>query len=500
MKLKIRCYGDILPIILLWKNEIFLNKWSLTMAEFLAKCPHCSSDLQMQDKWVNLEVECPICKNKFICVTICSNGKIESTKENFSIRNRISTYKKKKVVLATIISVVILSIVIAVLMPGSKDSVDLTGAVCANIENITKETFKKHKKLEQIIIHQGVYSISNNAFDDCENLKNIKIITSDFSLVRKIPQKILVELIIPNHVRKIPVRALSGCKNLKSVTIPDSVKIIEEAAFSLCSALSEVTLPAGVESIEESAFFYCSNLKKINIPDSVVTIGAHALASTGLLQISIPKHLRDINANTFSNCKNLKKVVVPRNVKRILNLAFEKCTALTEVIIENDDPRMFISDDAFDGCDNAFVWKMCSNGKERILWCYPKTSKDAHYTIPRDVATIWDYAFADCVNLKQVNIPDNVSSIGSFAFKGCTSLTTVNIGNGVKRIFGWAFDGCSNVTDVTFGKGVREIRDYAFYDCKKLKKISIPENCKYKYDCSFRMGCNVTGGRLIKEW
>lgn len=35
------------------------------MAEFITKCPHCGADLQVQDEWSGMEVECPCCNKNF---------------------------------------------------------------------------------------------------------------------------------------------------------------------------------------------------------------------------------------------------------------------------------------------------------------------------------------------------------------------------------------------------------------------------------------------------
>ena len=35
------------------------------MAEFITKCPHCNSELQVQDEWIGMEIECPQCEEKF---------------------------------------------------------------------------------------------------------------------------------------------------------------------------------------------------------------------------------------------------------------------------------------------------------------------------------------------------------------------------------------------------------------------------------------------------
>ena len=35
------------------------------MAEFITKCPHCSTELQVKDEWIYMEIECPQCEEKF---------------------------------------------------------------------------------------------------------------------------------------------------------------------------------------------------------------------------------------------------------------------------------------------------------------------------------------------------------------------------------------------------------------------------------------------------
>lgn len=36
------------------------------MAEFITKCPHCNNNLQVQDEWIGMELECPQCRQKFV--------------------------------------------------------------------------------------------------------------------------------------------------------------------------------------------------------------------------------------------------------------------------------------------------------------------------------------------------------------------------------------------------------------------------------------------------
>ena len=40
------------------------------MAEFITKCPHCNSELQVQDEWIGMEIECPQCEEKICLQTL----------------------------------------------------------------------------------------------------------------------------------------------------------------------------------------------------------------------------------------------------------------------------------------------------------------------------------------------------------------------------------------------------------------------------------------------
>ena len=53
------------------------------MAEFITKCPHCNNDLQVQDEWIGMEVECPICHNTFV---IANPTAVPDSKKNIKRR------------------------------------------------------------------------------------------------------------------------------------------------------------------------------------------------------------------------------------------------------------------------------------------------------------------------------------------------------------------------------------------------------------------------------
>ena len=61
------------------------------MAEFITKCSHCNTELQAQEEWVGMEVECPQCQKTF---TITPNVSIKQFVSNQSkfLKNKLKTY------------------------------------------------------------------------------------------------------------------------------------------------------------------------------------------------------------------------------------------------------------------------------------------------------------------------------------------------------------------------------------------------------------------------
>ena len=101
------------------------------------------------------------------------------------------------------------------------------------------------KKDANFVILSGVTSIGNNAFYNCNKLR---------------------EITIPSSVTSIGRSAFSGCSNLRKITIPHGVTSIGDGAFSCCRNLREITLSPSVTNIEDNAFWGCENLQRINIP------------------------------------------------------------------------------------------------------------------------------------------------------------------------------------------------------------------------------------------
>ncbi len=254
------------------------------------------------------------------------------------------------------------------------------------------------------------------------------------------------DLVIPAEYNDLPVMkidfsAFSGCKSIKSVTISNSVTSIGSSAFRGCTNLTSVTIGDGVTSIGSLAFSSCTSLTSVTFPDSVTSIGSDAFS----------------NCASLSFCEYDNAYYLGNEDNPYLILAEAKNTRITTCVIHND--TKIIKGGAFQDCDFTSI------------------------TIPENVVSIGDYAFASCFQLKKIVIGNSVKSIGYRAFKDCTALTYVRIGDGIETIEESAFYNCKGLEDITIGKNINFIGQYAFYNCLSLKSVNITDVAAW---------CNVT--------
>ena len=182
-----------------------------------------------------------------------------------------------------------------------------------NCNNKIPAWYECRKKIETVIIDNGVTSIGNWAFYSCSNITSVTI---------------------PGSVRNIGNWAFYGCENLSSIEIPNSVISIGDDAFGYCSGLTFITIPNSVTNIGDDAFEHCVNLHTITLPESITKIGAGTFSHcTSIQTITIPNSIKQIGNYAFTNCNRLKSVFIPESVETIGSSAFNYCPNLLKVTV-----------------------------------------------------------------------------------------------------------------------------------------------------------------------
>lgn len=156
--------------------------------------------------------------------------------------------------------------------------------------------------IKKIVVEEGVRSLGEYIFWDCQSLTDVKLPTS-LTTLRK--------------------QCFKHCTALKSITLPDNITLIDESAFEECSTLETVTFPKNLKDINAKAFYNC-NLKKVDLSQTQVeTIGMGAFAhNTQCKEAYLPKTLKTFFGNdegAFGDCKIKKAVCLAVNPPQTLD-------------------------------------------------------------------------------------------------------------------------------------------------------------------------------------
>lgn len=264
-------------------------------------------------------------------------------------------------------------------------------------------------------------------------------------------------VVIPNTVTTIGVKAFANCKNLNSITIPESVKKIEAGAFYNCSNLSNITFEGDIFNVSKDAF--SSTAWYNNKPDGVIYIGKVAYASKGNYDTC---YIKTGTTHIKFGEVNFKTIHIPNTVVEIMPYAFAN-SRVENVYISDGDSKLAIGDYAFSKCNNI-----------------------KQFNFPKRLETIGAYAF-EYTTFGGVTIPNNILNLGEGAFSNCSNLKYVTIEGNIKELPDKLLYYCKELENVTVGEGVEYIGMRAFSQCPKLLNVSLPESLKRMASNAFWM-------------
>ena len=355
------------------------------------------------------------------------------------------------------------------------------------VTTIGCNAFESCEDLKQISIPNTLTVIRNSAFCNCKSLQQVTIRYTFIMSSNTISIQINS---LPNALIRIDDNAFNGCEALQAIDIPNSVTTIGYKAFRCCNSLKKVTIPKSVTTIGQGAFEECSSLQKVDIQNSITIIDKHTFfRCTSLKEISISNCVSKIGDFAFYNCKSLKKIGDMFNsVISIGESAFNGCKSLKQ--IGELKCIKTIDNDAFCDCKSlqqiTLSKSITSIGNKAFLRCHSLKRID----IPNSVLTIGYGAFGDCISIQKIDIPTSITVIDNYTFYGCKSLINISIPNSVKTIGNFAFEGCSSLEQIDIANSVLTIGHYAFHKCSALKSVVIPNSVTAIGNCAFKW-CNI---------
>lgn len=337
--------------------------------------------------------------------------------------------------------------------------------------------------LTDITIPASLKSISNNAFNACEELTSVHIsdLTSwcniTFGDINSNPLRYAQNLYLNNQL-------------VTKLTLPSDVSVIKSYAFVNCTSMTSVEFHSNITQINKGAFDGCTNLKgvyiddlsawcNISFEDGGYSYNSNPLEYAGNLYINnvlvtnmtIPSEITEINPYVFQGCTSLTKVNIPNGVTSIEDYAFADCKQLDNITIPEGVKS--IGEYAFYGCGalkNVILPQTLETiGSRAFSGC----SSLSEVAVPDSVTSIDRYAFSNCVNLKKITLGDYITSISSSVFQGCTALEYIEIPNSVKSIDDRAFYGCSALEEMEIPSNVESIGDYVFSECTSLSAVNV---------------------------
>ncbi len=265
------------------------------------------------------------------------------------------------------------------------------------------------------------------------------------------------------------------------------------------SLWGEVNIPIGIKKIPDYAFLHCASMTNVVLPVTVTEIGIGAFDGCSKLSSINLENVTTIGDSAFWDCQVLQNVDFS-SCKTVGAQAFRSCEKLTDLTFGNN--LVSIGDQAFLDCLNVVTLNLGTSVESIGEFAFARSSKINAVNIPDSVKTLGERAFEVCKGIKSVNIGSQLKEIPNNCFDGASGIKTVNLGN-VEKIGESAFSG-AQMESIVLPNTLKEIGDEAFYGCYLLATVddSHVNHIDHIGEHAFKDTAllNQNGTVYIKDW
>ena len=164
-------------------------------------------------------------------------------------------------------------------------------------------------------------------------------------------------------------------------------------------------------------------------------------------------------------------IIINDGITAIGKEAFYAFTEAKSVIIADSVTR--IGNGAFTACMNLRFVKLSVNIKSIEGDAFYGCERLEQLTLPDTLKTLG--TLGACLKLKEISMPDSVFKTNKNLFYDCRSLTKIKLPKGMKEIKPRDFANCKNLKTLEIPEAVTTVSMSAFSGTK-LKKIMLPKN------------------------
>ena len=358
------------------------------------------------------------------------------------------------------------------------------------------------KFIGDLVIPNTVRSVGVRAFRDCVGFDGTLTLSENLEVINDLAfaggadvnVNYTGKLTIPNSVEYIGIAAFQNCSSLTSLEFEEDSQItsLEQNVFRNCSSLTgSLQIPNTVTTIGNYAFAQCYNLTgDLIIPNTVTSVGVEAFwecrGFDGTLTLS--ENLEVINDKAFASYEGQMgfwgTLVIPSGVRTIGQAAFQNCSNLSLLEIEEGSQLETIDHWAFTQCYSLGGDLLIPNTVTYIgdYAFYSTSINSLNFEENSQLNSIGNYAFHYCYNLSgDLLIPNTVTYIGDYAFYS-TSINSLNFeeNSQLNSIGNYAFHYCYNLSgDLLIPNTVTSVGNFAFHSCQFLTSIEIPASVTY---------------------
>ena len=361
-----------------------------------------------------------------------------------------------------------------------------------SIETIGEEAFCQCRSLKEINIPYKLKKLDTAAFCGCSSLRQVVLYCdlqwiegSTFAFCKN-----LQTVLLPESLYGIGTKAFACCPNLSKVNLPEGLHEICNEAFFRCWNL-EVRIPSTVKTIEGGALamtrafsiapgnqhFMCDEVGALfepifNWPSPKYRLVAFPYSYRG--EYMLPRNVEEIHDMAFFGCSGLCGMLeLGGELRRVGKMAFSGCTSLTlylstafsvgEDIDEPGRDRFWVA--AFSGVRQIVIAEnldyfyydkqgaLHSRNHGRVKYLPPDFT--GKYIVTGSPETIYQGFFDGHPGVTEVILPSSIQAIRAYAFANCENLRRVEIPEDA---------------------GPLEIEYKAFANCPKLREVVLPRN------------------------